>query len=58
MPGVLRTGMGSPVRSASLILDEPVMTIPSTGINSPGFSKNGDKIDAKLPMDDMLQRIP
>ena len=38
MPGVLRTGMGSPVRSASLMLDEPDVTIPSTGINSPGLT--------------------
>ncbi len=38
MPGVLRTEMGSPVRSASLMLDEPEVTIPSTGINSPGLT--------------------
>ncbi len=38
MPTDLRTGTGSPVRSASLTLEEPEATTPSTGISSPGLT--------------------
>src|ERR1700694_4021614 len=38
IPGALRTGTGSPVRSASLMLAEPEVTTPSTGTSSPGLT--------------------
>ena len=38
-PGNLSTGMLSPVRAASLTLDTPSATVPSTGTASPGLTK-------------------
>ena len=40
LPGCLSTGMLSPVRAASLTLETPSSTTPSTGMLSPGRTRN------------------
>ena len=39
-PGNLSTGMLSPVRAASFTLEIPSVTVPSTGMDSPGRTRN------------------
>ncbi len=47
-PGNLSTGMLSPVRAASLTLDTPSATVPSTGMASPGLTRNRSPTSTSL----------